>query len=78
MVEKFYCWCNTDFGWKRIPYPGSADMERTVSLPDCSGPRNNKSPVVGGPEGCSNGDSRCACQKFSEVLRSAACGSSLD
>ena len=60
-----------DFGWKRIPYPGSADVERTVSLPDCSGLRNNKSPV-GGVEECSNGDSRCACQKFGEVLRSAA------
>ena len=23
----FYCRCNTDFGWKGIPYPGSADVE---------------------------------------------------
>ena len=59
----FYCRCNTDFGWKGIPYPGSADIEWTVSLPDCSRPRNDKSPVVGGPEGCSTGDSRCTCQK---------------
>ena len=48
-----------------------------VSLPDCAGPRNNKSPVAGGPERCPTGDSRCACHKFSEVLRSAACGSSV-
>ena len=75
---KFYCRCKTDFGWNRIPYPGFADIERMVSLPDCPWPRNNKSPVVGGPKGCPTEDSRCACQKFGEVLRSAACGGSVD
>ena len=42
-------------------------------LPECSGPRNNKSPVVGRSEGCSTGNSRCACQTFSwAVLPMAA------
>ena len=53
-------------------------MDRPVSLPDCPGFKNNKSPFAGGPEGCPTGDSRYACQKFGEVLRSAACGGSID
>ena len=60
---------STQDGWTSV----GREFHILGLLSDCLGPRNNKSPVVGGPEGWSTGNSRCACQTFSwTVLPMAA------